>query len=66
LIGYKPEELKKQLKTYISLSNYGENALLKETKENLQATKDYESVISIAEAAGKGAQNFLIEVLGIE
>jgi hypothetical protein len=66
LIGYEPEELKKQLKTYISLSNYGENALLKETKENLQATKDYESVISIAEASGKAAQNFLIEVLGIE
>jgi hypothetical protein len=72
LIGYEPEELKKNLKTYTRMSNYGEGALRPSTenepstKENLQSTGDYDAVISIAKESGQAVQNFLLEVLGIE
>jgi hypothetical protein len=66
LLGYEPRELKEKLKTYTSLPGYGEGALGKETKKNLQDTGDYDSVIKIAQEAGEAAQKLLIEILGIE
>jgi len=66
LIGYKPGQLKQNLKEYTKLSNYGETALKKETKKNLQDTDDYDPVIKIAQESAEAVKKFLMEVLGIE
>jgi hypothetical protein len=63
LIGYKPELLKQKLNTYTKEANYGN--VSEATKENLNLTDDYDSVISVAKEAGEAAKIFLKEILGI-
>lgn len=66
LIGYKPGQLKQNLKEYTKLPNYGEAALEKRTRDNLQDTGDYDSVIKIAQESAEAVKKFLMEVLGME
>lgn len=61
--GFKPELLKQKLNTYTNEATYGK--VSKETKDNLNLTGDYESVISLAKESGKAVEIFLKEVLGI-
>ncbi|HEY9798648.1 MAG TPA: DUF4157 domain-containing protein [Leptolyngbyaceae cyanobacterium] len=66
LLGYEPGQLKQNLKEYTKLPNYGEAALKKETKKNLQDTDDYDPVIKIAQESAEAVKKFLMEVLSIE